>query len=188
MIYLDLFLTFLKIGAVSFGGGYAMIPIISENVTSKGWISGETLTNFIAVAESTPGPIAVNLATFVGSSQGGIVGAIVATIGVVLPAFLIILLIAIALRNILKYAGVNAFLDGVRPAIVALIFGTAITMGMTVLLSVSSYKDNPMVSFRGIGIFLILGLVNFAYNKLTKKKISAILLIVISAGLGVIIF
>ena len=71
MIYLKLFLTFLKIGAVSFGGGYAMISLIREDCLSNSWLTEEELLNFIAVAESTPGPIAVNMATFVGSSQGG---------------------------------------------------------------------------------------------------------------------
>ena len=92
MIYLQLFLTFLKIGAFTFGGGYAMIPLIRESVLGYGWLSEEQILNFIAIAESTPGPIAVNMATFVGASQAGILGALVATLGVVLPSFIIILL------------------------------------------------------------------------------------------------
>ena len=85
MIYLSLFLTFLKIGTFSFGGGYGMISVIRDECLSIGWLNEEQLMNFIAVAESTPGPIAINMATFVGSSQGGLLGAIVATAGVVLP-------------------------------------------------------------------------------------------------------
>ena len=92
MIYLQLFLTFLKIGAFTFGGGYAMIPLIRESVLGYGWLSEEQILNFIAIAESTPGPIAVNMAAFVGASQAGILGALVATLGVVLPSFIIILL------------------------------------------------------------------------------------------------
>ena len=94
MIYLQLFLTFLEIGAVSFGGGYAMIPLIREKVISHGWLVEEELLNMIAVSESTPGPIAVNMATFIGSEQGGVLGAMLATLGVVLPSFIIILLIS----------------------------------------------------------------------------------------------
>ena len=94
MIYLELFLQFLKIGAVSFGGGYGMISIIHETVVNCGWLTSEQFLNFVAVSESTPGPIAVNMATFVGSSQGGILGAFVATLGVILPAYIIMLLIA----------------------------------------------------------------------------------------------
>ena len=94
MIYLELFLTFLQIGAFSFGGGYGMISLIREKVLTYGWLAEEEMLNMIAVAESTPGPIAVNMATFVGSSQGGFLGALLATLGVVLPSFIIILVIA----------------------------------------------------------------------------------------------
>lgn len=93
MIYLRLFLTFLMIGAVSFGGGYGMISLIRETVISNGWLTESELINFIAVSESTPGPLAVNMATFIGASQGGILGSMLATLGVVLPSFIIILLI-----------------------------------------------------------------------------------------------
>ena len=121
MICLKLFLTFLKIGAVSFGGGYGMISLIRDDCLSNGWLSEDQLLNFIAVAESTPGPIAVNMATFVGSSQAGMLGAFCATLGVVLPAFAIILLSASVFTRLLKYGGVKAVLSGIRPAIVALI-------------------------------------------------------------------
>ena len=93
MIYIELFLNFLQVGAVSFGGGYAMISLIREKVLMNGWLSEGELLNMIAVSESTPGPIAVNMATFVGSKQGGILGSFVATLGVVLPSFIIILII-----------------------------------------------------------------------------------------------
>jgi len=128
MIYLKLFLIFLKIGFVSFGGGYGMISLIREDCLNYGWLTEDELLNFIAVAESTPGPIAVNMATFVGSSQGGILGAFLATLGVVLPSFIIILMIVMFLEHILKYAGVKAVLHGIRPAIVGLILATAVIM------------------------------------------------------------
>lgn len=112
MIYWELFLVFLKIGAVSFGGGYGMISLLQDEVVAHGWLTEEMLMNFIAVAESTPGPIAVNVATFVGSSQAGAVGALLATLGVVLPSFFIILLIAAILHNLLKFRGVQAVLGG----------------------------------------------------------------------------
>ena len=130
MIYLRLFLTFLEIGAVSFGGGYGMISLIREKVLGYGWLTEEEFLSFIAVSESTPGPLAVNMATFIGSSQGGLPGALCATLGVVLPSFCIILLIAALMRNLLKYAGVNAALGGIRPAVVGLILGTALTMAL----------------------------------------------------------
>ena len=92
-ILLDLFLTFLKIGAVSFGGGYAMIPLLTDEVLAHGWLTSSEILNFIAVSESTPGPVAINMATFIGASQGGFLGALLATLGVVLPSFIIILII-----------------------------------------------------------------------------------------------
>ena len=106
---LKLFLTFLEIGAVSFGGGYGMISLIREKVLLHGWLSEAEFLSFIAVSESTPGPLAVNMATFIGSSQGGVLGALCATLGVILPSFFIILLIAALIHDLLKYAGVEAF-------------------------------------------------------------------------------
>ena len=91
MIYFDLFFTFLKIGLFTIGGGYAMLPMIREEVSSHGWLSQSELIDFIAVSESTPGPFAVNIATFVGTRTGGIFGGLCATLGVVLPSFVIIL-------------------------------------------------------------------------------------------------
>ena len=113
MIYLELFLTFLQIGAVSFGGGYAMISLIREHVLSHNWLSESDFLNMVAVSESTPGPIAVNMATFIGASQGGLLGSFIATLGVMLPSFIIILLVATLIRNLLKYKGVQAFLRGI---------------------------------------------------------------------------
>ena len=119
MIYLQLFLNFLMIGALSFGGGYGMISLVRETVLRHGWLTEAEFLSFVAVSESTPGPLAINMATFIGSSQGGFPGALIATLGVVLPSFFIILLIAAVLKNLMKYAGVEAFLSGVRPCVVA---------------------------------------------------------------------
>ena len=94
MIFLELFWVFFLIGAFTFGGGYAMLPLMQAEVTAKGWISNEAVVNFIAVSESTPGPFAINMATYVGSEMGGVLGAACATLGVVLPSFVIILIVA----------------------------------------------------------------------------------------------
>ena len=133
MILLELFWNFLVIGAVSFGGGYGMISLVRETVLGHGWLTESEFLSFIAVSESTPGPLAVNMATFVGASQAGLAGSLAATVGVVLPSFVIILLIAAALHSLMKYAGVNAFLAGVRPCVVAMILATACTMGLSTL-------------------------------------------------------
>ncbi len=188
MIYLQLFLTFLQIGAVSFGGGYGMISLIREKVLAYGWLTEEELLNMIAVSESTPGPIAVNMATFVGSEQGGILGSALATLGVVLPSFLIILLIATLIRNFLKYKAVVAFLGGVRPCVVGLILATAITMLMSTLMSLKTVYEPITPDLKGILIFVcIVGIA--VISKLTiKKKPSPIIMILISAGLGMAIY
>ena len=155
-MFLKLFLTFLEIGAVSFGGGYGMISLIREKVLLNGWLSEAEFLSFIAVSESTPGPLAVNMATFIGASQGGVPGALCATLGVVLPSFFIILLIAALIHNLLKYAGVEAFLSGVRPCVVALILSTAFTMGLSTLLGISTAAETPSPAWRGIGILALL--------------------------------
>lgn len=183
MIYLRLFLTFLMIGAVSFGGGYGMISLIRETVISNGWLTESELINFIAVSESTPGPLAVNMATFIGASQGGILGSMLATLGVVLPSFIIILLISAVLKNLLRYAGVNAFLSGVRPCVVALILATALT-----LLGFTSPGNGLAINGRGLIIFALLIGIRLIYKRLRGKKPSPILMIALSAGLGILLW
>lgn len=188
MIYLKLFLTFLEIGAVSFGGGYAMISLIREKVLEYGWLSEEELLNMIAVSESTPGPIAVNMATFVGSTQGGVLGALIATLGVVLPSFIIILIIAALIRNLLKYKGVQAFLGGIRPCVVALILATALTMLLGTLFGFYSVGDSLSPDIFGIVIFAILATAALIFKKVRKKAPSPIVMILISAVLGIIFY
>ena len=187
-LLLDLFLTFLKIGAVSFGGGYAMIPIISDEVLAHGWLTEMEILNFIAVAESTPGPVAINMATFIGASQGGFLGAILATLAVVLPAFIIILLVASLISGLLKYAGVEAFLKGVRPVVVSLIVGTGALMIVSSIIAVSKFGDTFAFDWRALVIFSIVAIIHIIYKKIKKKAISPILLILISAVLGVIFY
>ena len=189
MIYLSLFLNFLKIGAVSFGGGYAMIALIRETALSNGWLTEEELLNMIAVAESTPGPIAVNMATFVGSSEGGILGSLLATLGVVLPSFIVILIIAALMQNLIKYAGVKAFLGGIRPCIAAMILATSLTLFMSVLLGFKSiYGAPPSPDFLGLIILAALFAVSTIFKKILKKEISPIVMIGISALLGLIFY
>lgn len=188
MIYLELFLTFLQIGAFSFGGGYGMISLIREKVLMHGWLTEEELLNMIAVSESTPGPIAINMATFVGSAEGGVLGSILATLGVVLPSFFIILIIAALIRNLLKYGGVNAFLGGIRPCVVGLILATAVTMFISTAFGFSSIGDAVAVDFKGLIIFAIILVVALVSKLWLKKKQSPILMILFSAGLGMLLY
>lgn len=188
MILFELFFTFFKIGALTFGGGYAMIPFVREQVLLHGWLTEEELLNMIAVSESTPGPIAVNMATFVGSNEAGILGSAVATLGVVLPSFIIILVISALLKNFLKYKGVKAFLSGVRPCVVSLILGTAITVFLSVLFGIGSGNFELNIDLKGIFIFEMIVAISLVFKKLKGKKPSPILMIAISACLGMIIY
>lgn len=188
MIYLQLFLTFFEIGLFTFGGGYAMISLIREKALAFSWLTEEELLNMIAVSESTPGPIAVNMATFVGATQGGVLGSVVSTLGVVLPSFIIILLVSAWIRNFLKYKGVQAFLGGVRPCVVALILATAVTMMLSTLLGVTTVKGGFDPDFKGMIILGILLAISLILKKIKRKKPSPILMILISAGLGVLLY
>lgn len=188
MIYLRLFLTFLKIGAVSFGGGYGMIPLIREECILNGWLTDAEILNFIAIAESTPGPIAVNMATFVGSTQAGLGGALLATLGAILPAFFIILLVTSLIGNLLKFAGVKAALGGVRPVAVGLILSTAVTTFCSVIFGLQTVNSTFSFDWKAVIIFAIVVLVSVGYKKWRKKASSPILLIVLSGVLGVLFY
>jgi len=184
MIYLKLFVAFLEVGLFSFGGGYVSIPLIREIVLSYGWMDDEMITHMIAVSESTPGPLMVNMATYVGSSQGGILGALIATLAVVLPAFLIIVLVMAILRRFISNRYFQAILSGMKPCIIGII------MAMGIYLMVQNCFGS---SFSGIDIMavimaILLGVVYWGSRKIRKNGISPILLIIISAGAGVLCY
>lgn len=188
MIYLSLFLTFLEIGAVAFGGGYAMISLVRDAVVSNGWLTEAEFLNIIAVSESTPGPIAINMATFVGSEQGGFLGAVLATLGVITPSVIIILLIAGLFKNVLNTKVAKSVLAGVRPAVIGLIIGTALIMILSQLFSVSSVATPPVINLRPVIIFLFAATVTLAYKFFTNKYVSPIILILISGALGILLY
>lgn len=128
-ILLDLFLTFAKVGLFTFGGGYAMIALIEDAcVAKKGWITHDDMMNVTVIAESTPGPIAINCATFVGYKQKGLLGAAAATLGIVLPSFLIIFLISSFLDNFLEIAWIANAFKGIRIAVGILILDAGLKM------------------------------------------------------------
>ena len=185
MIYVDLLIGFLKVGMFAFGGAYGAIPLIRDVVLSYGWISDEMLTYMIAVSESTPGPIMVNLATYVGSSQEGLAGALIATAAVVLPSFVIILLIMILLKKLLKNPYVQAVLRGVKPCIIGIILATGIFM---ILQHCIGSVFDASFDMTAIIMTAILALIYFGSTKVTKKGLSPIGLIGVSAVAGVIVY
>lgn len=185
MIYLELFLGFLKVGCFAFGGAYGAIPLIRDVVMSYGWLSDEMLTYMIAVSESTPGPIMVNLATYIGSSQAGFLGAVIATLAVILPSFLIILLVTALLKTALKNKYVQAVLRGLKPCVIGIVLATGIYMVLgNCFGAISAIK----VNVQAIILTVILVASMFGYKHLAKKKLSPILLIVISAIAGMAVY
>ncbi len=186
MIFLELFLTFFKIGLFTFGGGYAMLPLIQSEVQAKGWMSQSALVDFIAVSESTPGPFAINIATYVGSETGGILGSVCATLGVVLPSFIVILIVAQCYERFKTSFAVKGVLSGLRPAAIGLIGSAVLTAAATVFI-----PAEPTAFLEVITSYdFICGAVIFAVclplilNK--KKKIHPIIVIAIAAALGIV--
>ena len=181
MIYLELLIGFLKVGLFSFGGAYGAIPLIRDVVLSYGWISDETLTYMIAVSESTPGPIMVNLATYVGSSQAGLPGALIATTAVVLPSFLIILLVTLLLKTALKNKYVQAILRGLKPCVIGIVLATGLFM---IFHNCFGSPASLAFDLKASLITLLLILLSLGHRFLRHKKLSPLMLIAVSALCG----
>ena len=179
MILWVLFYTFFKIGAFTFGGGYAMLPLIQAEVIKHGWMNMQQLIDFIAVSESTPGPFAVNSATYVGAQRAGVLGSAVATLGVVLPSFCIILALAKAYKAFCANRLVVGAMAGLRPAVIGLIAAAAVGIAKNVFWTAGSASVTTPVFWVSVGIFGVA--VAFMFG----KKLSPILCIVLSAVLGI---
>lgn len=185
MILLELFLGFLWVGCFSFGGAYGAIPLIRDVVLSHGWLDEETLTYMIAVSESTPGPIMVNLATYIGSSKAGLAGAALATLAVVLPAFLIILLVMTAVNTLLHNPYMQALLQGIKPCVIGIILATGTYM---ILNHCRPLTPGSSLDVHASFITAALFAASWGTKHFFKKKISPIMIIVLSAGLGIIVY
>ena len=184
MIYLELFWTFLTIGAFTFGGGYAMLPLIQEQVALR-WgdvISSEAMINFIAVSESTPGPFAINMATYVGSQMGGVLGSVCATLGVVLPSFVIILIVARCYDKFRESRIVKGCMSGLKPAVVGLIANAFLNVFKTVFFSAGI----SLAIFTTLSFYLYAAIFA-AMLILAMKKVHPIIIVCISAVLGIVI-
>lgn len=182
MIYWELFLGFFQVGCFAFGGAYGAIPLIRDVVLSYGWLNDEALTYMIAISESTPGPIMVNMATYIGSSQGGLPGAVIATAAVVLPAFCIILVVMVLLNSLLEHPYAKAILRGLKPCIIGIILATGVEMIFSNCLSGLS------PDWKAMGLTLVLAVILFGSKYILKKKLSPIPLICIAAVLGIAVY
>lgn len=180
MIYLELFLTFLKIGAFTFGGGYAMLPLIQEAVLEKGWMVNEEIVNFIAVSESTPGPFAINISTFVGMQTGGLFGAFCSTFGVVLPSFVIILIVANFFDRFKSNKIVAGCMTGLKPVVIGMIAAALLSLAKTVFIPNGFSADifSSPTLYISLGVFAVM-------TVLSLKKVHPILIICISAVVGI---
>ena len=181
MILIKLFLTFLKIGAFTFGGGYAMLPLIQEEVLANNWATIEELINFVAVAESTPGPFAINMATYVGTVQSGVAGAFFATLGVVVPSFVIILIVARFYEKFKTNRIVAGCMTGLKSAVIGLIAAALISMAKAVFFP-NGFGDAKLASIAvSAVIYLAMCFLSF------KKKLHPIAVIAISAVTGIVV-
>ncbi len=190
MIYLELFYTFFLIGAFTFGGGYAMLPLIQAEVERKGWLPSEQIVNFIAVSESTPGPFAINIATYVGNQMGmqeygsvfaGIIGSVCATLGVVLPSFIVILIVAKCYDAFKKSTAVQGAMSGLKPAAIGLIGAAVFSIGTTVFFP----SGFTTAVFTGLPFYISLALFAVMAFLTFKIKLHPIIIICISAAVGI---
>jgi chromate transporter len=171
-ILLKLFTVFAKIGAFSFGGGYAMLPFIYKELVIKyGWITVKQYSDIIAISQMTPGAVAISYAAFIGFKFGGVAGALAGSLGVILPSFIMILLIATAFRHIYEKPAVKAVFNGIRPATLGLLVAAAYTITST-----------NVIDVRGVVIFCI------SLALLVIKKADPMLLLVIGGILGILLY
>lgn len=182
---LTLFWIFFKIGLFTFGGGYAMIPLIQAEMVGRGYIDYELMVDFIGISESTPGPLAVNMATFIGMNQYGLIGAFATTLGVVLPSFIIISIIAAFGSKALESLWFKRAFLGLRPVVIGLIVGVSVSLAIRSFFPNMLFNERifDMTSFRvqGLIVLSIIALLKFIF------KVSPIKLILIAAILGILI-
>lgn len=190
MIVFQIFSTFFLIGLFTIGGGYAMIPMIQDQIVSKGWITSSTLTDFIAISEATPGPFAINIATFVGNSVAGPFGAFMATLGVILPSMIIITIIAILFKKFSKNKYIQGALSGVKPIVVGLILATAIilTIKLAFFANNNISASNYIFDRQSFTLIIILAILAITFKRVNKKSLNPLLILLISGVLGLIIF
>ena len=189
MKLLELFAVFFKIGLFTFGGGYGMLPIIQQETLSRGWLDAETLYRYIGICESTPGPIAVNMATFVGSAQAGLAGAASATLGVALPALLIILLIAAAMKGFRDNRYVRAAMAGIKPVVAGMIVSVGLwTAVRCTLIQTAGAGWTLSPDAKQMGIGAVLCAATWLWRRRLGKPFSPVLLILFSAACGIVAY
>ncbi len=182
MIYLELLLTFFRIGMLGFGGGYVIIPLLSSEIARNHWLTGQEFADIVAVSQMTPGPIGINAATFIGIRTAGILGGLSATIGMILPSLILVVITAHMMQKFKESTLVQSILKGIRPAVIGLIAYAVIFFASMSVVTGSLFERNLSLELRGLVIFAVILV-------LTKvKRIHPILAIIISAGLGLLLY
>jgi chromate transporter len=177
--YLELVTSFFKIGLFGFGGGYAMLPLIQKEIESHNWLTAQQFVDIIAVAESTPGPVAINSATFIGYKVAGFSGALMATIGVCLPSFFIMVILTKVVTRFNDHPIMKGLLYGIRPVVISLILLAAVFIAQTVLISPEGFLG---IDWLSVGIAIL------GFIALQKFKIHPIFLIIFGGITGVILY
>lgn len=185
MIYLQLFWEFLQIGTFAFGGAYGAVPLMHDLVMARGGMDEIMFANLIAISESTPGPIIVNMATFIGSQEAGFLGGLCATLGIVLPSFIMILLITAYCKKVMQKPTVQAVLKGVKPCIMGIILSTGCVLAYN---AVCSDEASFSIDLKSLCILCLLVGALAIYKKVTKKALSPITFICLSALCGIVFF
>ena len=194
MIYLELFWIFFRIGLFTIGGGYAMIPMITQEIVDeRGWLTDTQLLNYIGISESTPGPFAINIATFVGTSQGGVLGGVVATFSVVLPSLIIILIFAAIYSKISKNRFLRVAFNGIKPVVTGLISAAGVSIALQVILPLMNLKDFSSADswfdkFDWVSLILVAAAFGASRIKIKNKKINPVILIVGGGVVGYLVF
>ena len=181
MIYLELFLMFLKLGAFTFGGGAAMMPFLEDEVVkTRGWLTSQEFVDFVAVSESTPGPFAVNIATYVGTEMAGFFGAVAATLGLVLPSFVIILLIAKFYEKFKESKAIKGAMKGLTPVSIGMVTAAVFSIGSVVFFPVG-FSFGTMITYSFVTSLIICSITVV----LAFKKLHPIYIVLISAAMGI---
>lgn len=200
MIYLVLFWEYFKVGLFTIGGGYAMLPLVTQIVTKRGWMTEQQLIQFIGIAESTPGPFAINLATFVGNTVGsatklgvfgGILGSLTATVAVILPSIVIIIVVTLLYDKFRTNKYVQGLLKGIKPVVVGLILSSVFTVAANVVLPDLDFKNiaaDGANTFNWISLILIIAFIPLSQLRIKGKKLHPICMILVSAVMGILLF
>lgn len=198
MIYLRILTSFIKVGLFSIGGAYAAIPLIRDIVIENNWMNLELYTDLVAVAESTPGPLMLNIATYVGSNLAGFMGGFLATLITVVPSFIIMLVIVKYLRVYIQNKKVQYVFTIIRPTVCAIIFSVGIELFIKNLLF--DFNINSFINFisivtsnyadiiKNLIILLLIIIIKKVYKHIKHKKISSITMIFVSAVIGILVY